>query len=75
MWGIFHGPDIFSVIQIALVCIPCHTLARSLVGDFFRALQGKGTEHRIGGDSAYFAGNALGLLKCVVLGCFSYDWH
>jgi hypothetical protein len=36
-------------------------------------LQGKGTEDGIGGHSAYFAGDRLGLLKCVVLGCFSYD--
>jgi hypothetical protein len=73
MWGLFHGPDIFSVIKVAWVCIPRHTLARSLIGDFFRALQGKGAEYGIGGHSAYFAGDRLGLRERVVLGCFSYD--
>jgi hypothetical protein len=71
MWGLLHGPDIFSVVEIGWVCIPCHTLARSLVGDFFRALQGKGTKHRIWRYSAYFAGQSLGLAESVWQGCFS----
>jgi hypothetical protein len=75
MWCVFHGPDIFSVVEISGVCIPCYTLATSLVWNLFIALQGKGTKDRIWGDSAYLAGHSLGLLERIVLGCFSYDGH